>query len=111
MGLLKSDLCIGCVCAEEFRCEGECGCAVEDGELTQLIGGEGGLEGFAPANDGDVGHSGAVEDDGHGHGNIVLCEGCKRGTRHARCKVGPSAGLEIFIIVSRVTYLFRCTYT
>ena len=53
-GLLTSELCIGWRCTEELRCKGEHGRAVEGGELAQLFGGEGGLEGPAAVDDEDV---------------------------------------------------------
>ena len=83
-GLQTSEFCIRCGCAEELRCEGEHGRAVEVGVLTQLFGGEGGFEGSASADDGDVAHCRALEDVEHGRGDVVLCEGCGRGQQHAR---------------------------
>ena len=35
--MLASELCIGCGCAEELRCERVHGRAVEGGEFTQLL--------------------------------------------------------------------------
>ena len=83
-GLLTGEPYIGRGCAEELLREREHGRAVEDGELAELLVCKGGLEGTAPADDGDVAHGRAVEDIEHGRGHIVFCESFGRGEQHAR---------------------------